>query len=104
MILQQCRRLKLAGSLSQRTSRQAKQACIAASGSLEHAGHVGAQGYGSSSALVTWDATVVCLHGFGYLRAGTAGLQVIGSHAGLSDRAGYACQVPPGWCVEHSLQ
>lgn len=103
MILQQCSGLKLAESVSQRTSRQAKQVCIAASGSLEYAGHVRAQGHGSSSALVTWDVTAVRLHGFGYLPAGTAGLQVMRSHAGFSNRSRYPCQVPPGWCVEHSL-
>jgi len=57
----------------------AKQVCIAASGSLDYAEHVRAEGHDSSSALVIQDTTVTCkdLHSFGCLTMVSVGLQVI---------------------------
>lgn len=47
MMLRQCSGYKLAESVFQIMSRQAKQVCAAASGSLDYAGHVGAKRHGS---------------------------------------------------------
>lgn len=78
-MLSQCSGHKLAGSISQRMSRQAKQVYTAASGSLEYAGNIRTKGHGSSSALVIWDINVSCKDAcsFWHLSAVSVGLQLI---------------------------